>query len=273
MNLNLRKVFVIGILAFCIVVINLAVFFTITEKSNDVNQKENEQTNIDIIALSENFNNIFDNTINYQGNTLNVNKKDNSKDIIYTSYSNSENKENIYELNVSIPYLNMNSSSAERINQEINNLFYNKAMNIVSNTNNTNTVYSVKYKAYINDNILSLVISATLKEGTNAQRLMIKTYNYNISSNEEIAIEKVLEYRQLSSQYIQNKIIETIKSASENVNIYNELGYSKYVRDINDDIYKVENTSTFFIGENKALYIIYPYGNSNYTTEFDLLVI
>ena len=167
----------------------------------------------------------------------------------------------------------MNSSTSENINQEINNLFYNKAINILSGANNTNTIYSVKYKAYINDNILSLVISATLKEGANAQRLMIKTYNYNISSNEQLDIDKALGYRQLSSQYVQNKITETIKLASENVSVYNGLGYSKYIRNINDDIYKVENTSTFFIGENKALYIIYPYGNSNYTTEFDLLVI
>ena len=273
MNLNLRKVFVIGILAFCVVVINLAVFFTITHKSDDVNQEENEHINIDTISLSENFNNIFDNTINYQDNTLNVNKKDNSKEIIYTSYSNNDKKDNIYDLNVSVPYLNINSSTSEKINQEINNLFYNKAINILSDANNTNTIYSVKYKAYINDNILSLVISATLKEGANAQRLMIKTYNYNISSNEQLDIDKALGYRQLSSQYVQNKITDTIKLASENVSVYNELGYSKYIRNINDDIYKVENTSTFFIGENKALYIIYPYGNSNYTTEFDLLVI
>lgn len=272
MNLNLRKVFVIGILAFCIVAINLAVFFTITEKSDDVEQEQNEHINIDTIALSENFNNIFDNTVSYQENTLNINKKDNSKDIVYTSYFNNDKKDNIYDLNVAIPYLNMNSSSAENINQEINNLFYNKAINILSDSNN-NTIYSVKYKAYINDNILSLIISATLKEGDNAQRLMIKTYNYNISSNEQLDIHKVLGYRQLSSQYVQNKITETIKLASENVSVYNELGYSKYIRNINDDIYKVENTSTFFIGENKALYIIYPYGNSNYTTEFDLLVI
>ena len=273
MNLDLRKVFIIGILAFCIIAINLAVFFTITEKSDNVDQEQNEQLNIDTIALSENFNNIFDNSISYQENTLNINKKDNSKDIVYTSYFNNDRKDNIYDLNVSIPYLNMNSVSAEKINQEINNLFYNKATNILSDSNNSNTIYSVKYKAYINNNILSLVISASLKEGANAQRLMIKTYNYNVSSNEQLDIDKALGYRQLSSQYVQNKITETIKLASENVNIYNELGYSKYTRNINDDIYKVENTSTFFIGENKALYIIYPYGNSNYTTEFDLLVI
>ena len=38
-------------------------------------------------------------------------------------------------------------------------------------------------------------------------------------------------------------------------------------------MYKLNNTNVYFIGEDKALYIIYPYGNTNYTSELDLLVL
>lgn len=269
---NLRKVFIISILVICVAAVNLAVYFSITSKPKEDIGDKKEEVVIDKIALTENFTKIFDNTIDYQGNNVNVDKKDDMKDLIYTNYSNQEESANKYKLNVNIPYLNINSVVAEKINTEINNLFYNKANNILVNTDQY-TVYTVKYRVYINDNILSMIIASTLKEGENAQREIIKTYNYNISSNETLSINEVLEYKNLSNEYVQNEILKTIKTASENASIYNDLGYNKYIRDIDDSMYKVENTNVYFIGENKALYIIYPYGNMNYTSELDLLVI
>lgn len=268
---NTRKIFIISILAICIISINLAVYFQITSKPKNNNEK-NEELVIDRIALTENFTKIFDNTINYQENQINVNKKEGLKEVIYTSYENKNEIENKYKLNVNIPYININNPVADTINKEINSLFYTKLNSILANQNQY-TVYTVKYKAYINDNILSLIISATLKEGNNAQREIIKTYNYNLSSNEKLSIKEILEYRNLSNNYVQSEILKTIKTAIENANVYSDLGFSKYVRNINDKIYKVENTNVYFIGENKALYIIYPYGNTNYTSELDLLVI
>ena len=93
----------------------------------------------------------------------------------------------------------------------------------------------------------------------------------NGKEKQELLEKKLLEE---VNEYLEDKNLEELADVMEVLfGLANELGYSKYIRNINDDIYKVENTSTFFIGENKALYIIYPYGNSNYTTEFDLLVI
>lgn len=268
MEINLRKIFIITILVICVIAINLAVFFGITKKDDTVDE---EKIVIDTAELTENFNNIFDNKIDYQDNSSNINKTDNTKELIYDSYVAQESVEGSYDLNVNIPYLNISSDIAEQINNEINNLFYKKAENILKGTDKY-TIYSVKYKAYVNDNILSLIINATLKEGDNPQRVIMKSYNYNLSSNNILDIKQVLEYRKISEEYAQNRINETIKLAIENANKYTELGYSKYLRDINDEIYKLENTTVYFLGENKALYIIYPYGNLNYTSEVDLLV-
>ena len=266
---NLRKIFIISVLLICIIAINLAVFFKITEKSDNNGA---EELIIDTAMLVENFNKIFDNQINYQNNNINIEKKDDARELVYTSYNNQEEIANKYMLNVNIPNLNINNPNAEKINEEINNLFYNKALGILAKTQQY-TIYNVKYKVYVNDNILSLIISATLKEGENAQREIIKTYNYNLASNRNLSLNEVLEYRQLSKENVQNKIYDTIKIASENAKTYNELGYTKFLRNINDSMYKIENTTVFFIGEGKALYILYPYGNSNYTSETDLLVI
>lgn len=270
-NINQRKLLIISVLAICVISINLAVFFKLTEKAPK-NEKI-EEVVVDTATLTENFNNIFDNKINYQNKDVNRFKKDSNKELVYTNYINQQKLADRYEMNVNVPTINIESDEAQKINNEINNLFYKKVKDIINNDNNIEVVYSVNYKAYVNDNILSLVIKANLKENQNPQRTIIRTYNYNLSSGEQINIFKVLEYRNLTEEKIQNKIIDTIEVASQNANKYNELGYKKYLRNPKDDMYKLENSKVYFIGENKAIYILYPYGNANYTSEVDLLVI
>ena len=268
MKIDARKVFIVSILAVCIIAINLVVYNKITKGPIE----EPKEQIIDTALLAENFNNIFDNQIDYQNNNIDITKEDHLKELVYTSYTNQENLDNTYQLNVNIPYININSEGAKTINTEINNLFYDKVADVISNKNR-NIIYMVNYKAYINDNILSLVIKSTLKEGENAQRVIIKTYNYNMSSNRELGINEILQYREISTGYAQSRINEIIEEENQTANQYQQLGYDVYLRDINDSIYKIENTKVYFIGKDKALYIIYPYGNSKYTSEVDLLVI
>lgn len=268
MKIDSRKIFIISVLAVCVIAINLAVYFAITQKP----EKDANEVIIDTQSLTENFYNIFDNSINIQRNEVNISKENNEKDIVYTNYTNKENLEKKYKLDINIPYLNINNETAKSINQEINSLFYKKAQNIISNSN-VYTVYSVNYKAYVNDNILSLVINASLKEGEKAQRIIIKTYNYNISSNNILDIKNILQYRKITEEYAQVNINDTIEKANIEAKKYQQLGYNKLIRNTNDNMYKLNNTKVFFVGENKAIYIIYPYGNSSYTSELDLLVI
>ena len=270
-KMNWRKIFVITIIVICILCINLAVYLKIVEK-DDKTQKD-EEVIVDTVALTENFQNIFDNEIDYQNNNItSANKKDFAKELVYTNYTKQEKQDGKYDINVNIPYINIDNSNIENINKEIENIFYSKVNGILSETENTETIYDVKYKAYVNDNILSLIISSNLKEGNNSQRLIIKTYNYNISSNQVLDIGNILNYRALNTKTVQNRINDTIKESVQTSSTYQELGYNKYLRDLNDEMYKVENTKVFFLGEGKSLYIVYPYGNSNFTTELDLLV-
>lgn len=269
--MNWRKIFVISIIAICIISINLAVYLKIIEKDKN---SETDEVIVDTVALTENFENIFDNTIDLgENNTISISKIEQSKEIIYSKYQLENKKENSYDIEVNIPFLNINNEITKNINEEINSIFYSKVNSILSQNNETETIYNVKYKAYINDNILSLVIKSTLKEGNNAQRLIIKTYNYNLSSNQLLDINQVLDYRKLDKNKVQSKIKDTIETAAKTASAYQELGYSKYLRNPDDDMYLLENTNVYFLGEGKSLYILYPYGNSNYTSEMDLLVI
>lgn len=270
-KMNWRKIFVISIIVICIVCINLAVYLKIVEKDETTQKPE---LIIDTVALTENFENIFDNTIDIQNNNIqSAKKQDTSKELVYSSYEKQEKQGKKYDINIHIPYINIEHENIKTINQEIEELFYKKVTNIMTKTDNIETIYDVKYKAYVNDNILSLVISSNLKESTNSQRLIIKTYNYNISSNEILNMNQILNYRSLNAKKVQTQINDVVKEAAKTSETYQQLGYQKYLRNLNDEMYKVENTKVFFLGEGKSVYILYPYGNSNYTTEMDLVVI
>lgn len=270
MKLDARKIFIFVVLAICIVAINLVVYFQITQKPKE----EQEQSNIAINEelLKENFDHIFDNQFDSQGYATNVNQIDDTKELIYTNYVNQTKLDNVYELNVAIPHLNIAHETAQKMNEEIDQLFYHKLIDILEQKK-LYTIYNVSYKAYLNDNILSLIIHVTLKEGENPQRVILKTYNYNLSSNSSLGIRELLQYKNLSEASIQKKIKEEIKQASEKANQYKQLGYTTYLRNPDDTIYQIENTQFYFLGEGKALYILYPYGNSNYTSEVDLMIV
>ena len=50
------------------------------------------------------------------------------------------------------------------------------------------------------------------------------------------------------------------------------MGYNTNVRDVNADKYKIENAEEFFIGEKGYLYVVYPYGNNEFTSEMDVII-
>ena len=133
-------------------------------------------------------------------------------------------------------------------------------------------VYNVKYKAYENNNILSLVILSELKEENRNQRIIIKTFNYDLESNKEITIDDIIKQKDIDIQNANNKIKEEIKASQEENIKLRDLGYNANVRDYDSDQYKITNSKYFFLGKNKYLYIIYPYGNEEITSETDVVI-
>ena len=170
----------------------------------------------------------------------------------------------------------INNEKVMEMDREILTTFYNKITEIIDNSAEEQTetsIYNVAYSAYLNENILSVVIKATLKEGTEAQRVMIKEYNYNISTNQEVSLKEIMEIKNVSSETVQNKINETIQAAINYSENLASLGYESYKRNIKNDMYKVENSKEYFLGPNRSIYIIYAYGNNEVTTESDIVCI
>ncbi len=201
-----------------------------------------------------------------------VSKLDESKDLVYTAYSNSETVDGKYSIDVNIPVINIQGDVVLEYNNISQTVFADKINSIMTNAN-AYTIYNLDYTAYINNDILSVAIMATIKEGDNPQRIMVQTYNYNLATGQNVSVKDILNNRGIDENVVKNRISDTIKKASEDASKMAESGYQVYQRNPNDEIYNIDNIETFIEGPSGELYIIFAYGNNNYTSEMDVIEI
>ena len=268
---------------FCVFAIIAGAYAQFVEKghtnniSGTQNNVDNNKVNINdktAETIKNEFQIIFTNTINlneYDDTSIKKIKAD--EKIVYSPYNINENKDS-YEINIHIPVVNINSEVASSFNKITQEIFANKANEVLKKTDTTSkTIYSIDYVAYVNNNILSLVIRSTLKEAESAQRVIIQTYNYNLQTNTSVTLNDAISLKSLNEKDVENKIQSTIKEADDQTKAILSMGYSNiYTRDLNNDMYKIANSKTFFLGENGKLYIIYAYGNQNFTSEMDIVL-
>ena len=229
------------------------------------------QEDIDEQILISGFDNIFNNQLEQYNLNIDINKKDEEKEIIYTGYEKQESKENDYDLDLHIPYINIDDEKIENMNNDIKETFENKAENVLQ-SEKQNVIYTVQYEATIENDILSLIIKSNLKQSTSAQRLIIRTYNYDLKNKKEITLQELINKNGLNENDVQNKIKQEIENEQKKVEDLKSLGYEIFERDLESEIYNIENSDEFFIKDGK-IYIIYPYGNNDLTSEMDLVII
>lgn len=142
----------------------------------------------------------------------------------------------------------------------------------MENTNvSEKIIYSIDYAAYINGDILSVIIKSSLKQGNNPQRIIVQTYNYNIKTKEKVTLSNIIEQKNIDEQKLKSKIDRALQIVKREEEILTQSGYSVYVRDLNSDVYKLENITNFFLDNDEKLYIIFAYGNQNFTSELDIV--
>ena len=221
--------------------------------------------------LVANFDDVFQNHLEEYTTDANIRKVNNDQEIVYTYYQKAENKENSYDINLNIPYINIDNETIVAYNEEIKQTYEKKAENTLQ-TENENIIYTLQYEATIENDILSLIIRANLKEGSRAQRLIIQTFNYDLKNNKEISLAEMIELKQLNQREVQSKIDEEIASEQKRVEDLRSLGYGIFERDSENEMYKIENSQEFFVKDGN-IYIIYAYGNENITSEMDLVIV
>ncbi len=271
---TIRIIVYISIIILCIIAVSMAVYVQYYKNQNVNNDKEfgkKEQINSKQLT-KEQFSNMFNNTLLNSNTQIELQKEFENYEFVFTRYKNQNNIEGKYTLDINIPHININEENIKEYNQKIARTFLEKAKNIVKDENSINVIYIVEYTANIKDNILSLVIRANLKEGNNAQRLIIQTYNYDLEKKQELTIDKILETKGIDKEKANEAIKEEIKKVEAQVEEFEKLGYTIYKRNPESDIYNVENISKFYIDNDDNLYLIFAYGNKEFTSEMDLVV-
>ena len=262
------------IMIVCIIAIVEALYYVMNPNIQDnKNIADNSLSNAQItdMTLVDNFDDVFQNSFKNTNTSEEAEKIDADKDYIYTNYEKTEVNSGNYEIDVKIPVININSEEIKSYNEDIKQVFQDKAESILNGGSNR-AVYSVDYEAFLNNNILSVVIRSTLKEGSNPQRVIIQTYCYNIKEMKKVEFSDIMTLKNLDTNTVQEKIRKQIQGKQEEAKALQQLGYSVYIRDLRSDRYDVENISNFFIDENNNIYVIYAYGNSSNTDVTDILI-
>lgn len=236
-------------------------FFGVSKIIKKTEEEENR--------LKANFDTLFQNQLE-NNSSCEVKKIDKNKDIVYTNYENTDKSANNYEMNVNLPYINIKNQSVQDYNENIKNIFQAKAEEVLKSTN-SNVIYTVKYEAYIENNILSLIIYSDLKQDSSAQRIIVQTFNFNLETNKELTLEDIIKIYELDEKTVQDKIDNEIKNEEKKAEDLKALGYNVFTRDTKSDMYKIKNATEFFV-HNNNLYIIYAYGNDKLTSERDIVV-
>ena len=273
------KLWIIYVVIFVICVAGIAIALSKIEYFEDENlerafgfvdkdaKKEDEYN-----ELKTEFDTIFTNQIeNLQQGNIEIQKINKDYDIVVTAYNSKEEKENCI-IDVAIPYINVNHQSAKEFNKRVEQIYKQRAEFLKNQTSTLDTIYTVQYKAYLQNNILSVAIRSEYKEGNKSQKIIVNTFNYNVVEQRTVTIDEMLKIKNIKNTDATNKIRDEIKSIQEQNQALIDEGYSLYNRDYKSSIYDIVNCKHFLFGKNGMLYIIFPYGNEEDTSEMDVVI-
>ena len=271
-----RHVFLVVIILICMISLCVGIYGQFFYKYADIDplmigiNVSSKKTAEELYVLKSNFNNLFTNEV-INGENVRVDKINPQNEIVYAAYELVDKDENYFDVNAKIPIINIDTPEATNINSEIIQEFWSVANNIMRKKEGT-SVYTVNYVAFINNEVLSLVIKSSLKEESKPEKVVVKTYNYSIEEERKISLSEMIKAKGTTKDQVQNTINQDIKTAYNNAKVIAEEYGVLYERDLNDEMYKVENTENFFLTQDGFVYIIYAYGNEDYTNEMDIII-
>lgn len=283
----MKKRYIIYIITviICILAIGVGVYYQIVSDrpkqqvpTNEVNP-DSAISQDDPEEILKEFNSLLTNAFYAQENDTTTIKKYKGleeQEIVYAAYNIKEEKDGKYNVNINLPVVNIDTEVAAEFNNTTNKLFSNKVAEVLK-TSDKYTIYNIEYVAYLNGDILSVVIKSTLKEGDNSERVRVQTYNYNIKTEKEVTLNEILEQKQITQRTANKKIEKQVKEAAKRTaavaSEYAMQGKLVYERDVNHAMYSTDNINDYFLGKDGQLYIVFAYGNTYNTAEMDVIKI
>lgn len=271
------KILYILIAVFCVFAIIAGIYAQFIEggsRTSSTKQNNNVIIEKDAETVKEELNSLFTNIVNLnEYDTTGIKKINGEKEIVYTAFDINKDEE-AFEINIKVPAFNINNEVASSFNEITQVNFVNKASEVLAHKDVTKKIiYSIEYAGFVNGDILSVIIRSTLKNGSSAQRVIIQTYNYNLATGTKVNLTDLITWKALNKEDVNQKIKKVVQEADEEAKAVQSMGYNEvYTRDLTDTKYTVEGSSTYFLGPNNNLYIIYPYGNKDFTSEMDIVL-
>lgn len=274
-----RTMFFVIVILLCILSLSIGIYAQIFYKYSDTDPFMlgigigKTQDAAEITKLKNEFSTgkIFTNDISGNSTSSNIKKKNQAKELVWTFNTTTKNEPDKYNIVATIPQININSTEAEKINSQIQAAYVDKIESIMENSKEF-TDYSVVYKAYLNGDLLSLIIKETIHEGSKTQSAKIKTYNYNLNNNTQVSINDIIKAKGYKAEDLQKEINAEIERLNKNdEDLKNQYSDMK-LRDLSDAKYKIENTENFIINQEGYFYIIYAYGNTENTNKMDIVI-
>lgn len=254
-----KKILIIILIIFLLIISLIATILILKHKEQENIQKQEEEA---IINAEENFKKLF----------LNPEYSENKNEAVTLLYKIEKSEQGKFDISINIPLLNIETDVATLVNDEINDIFIDKLYEVVKE-NTVYTKYNIDYIAYTNNDIISLIIKATLKEGGNAQRLIVQTYNYDLKENKLLSLEEYIDLMNLNKSEIQTQITNYIREKSINTDMNLAQEYNLYIRNVRSEEYLIENVENYYIGQDGKLYIVFSYGNTNFTETVDVIIV
>ena len=271
-----RRNFFIIVIVICIIALIIGIYSQFFYEYSDTDPfllgiyTGSEKTTEEFAELKANFTNLFTNETHINSESTKIDKIETSQSIVYSSRIIENEDEAYYSVNLTLPTLNIDHDNAKAINTEI--LEYSNTANTIMRSSSEYNIYNVSYVAYVNENIVSIVIKENSKVGNEAETTKIKTYVYDISTNEEVSLTELIELKGTSVSEVQDDIDSSIQTSYENaVAIADEYG-SEVTIDPEDEMYEIENTEDYFLTDDGYVYIIYDYGETSNTNEMDIII-
>lgn len=146
--------------------------------------------------------------------------KDKTKDIVYSSLKDKIKVSEDGYFYYNIPQVNINSSDAQVINDEINSKLKKEYDDVKKALEESKGEYiasmfeEIDYKYYINDNILSLFIYSKGEVESDSDYYI---YNIDIYTGKKVSNEDILKIKQLNEETFKSKMIDAFKSLEKHM--------------------------------------------------------
>lgn len=195
-----------------------------------------------------------------------ITKIDEEKEIVYSVFD----KEYDYfdeKTQVEIPAFNINTEEIKELNSKIEEEYQE-----VAEANEEFGATEVTYEYYVNDDIVSLVITKTYLE---ASQITYEVYNVNQKTGTVLEKEDILTAKNITVDDYEVEIAKQISAKfEENTAAFKEMGGYEELKEKNNskENCSLENTEVYINEEGKLSYIANVYslaGADKYQTIFD----